>query len=263
MIFDYDGTLAMFESMPQLAAPTTLIKTCLTSLTEDPRNTVVVVSDRSKKVVQDWFGFFKGSSRVILAAESGLFMSTSGARGVGVGVGVGVGGGGGGLDTDVWERRLMPGTEMGVGVVDDKWRDVVTPVLQYFTDRTPGSFIERKDASLMWHYMDADVNFGAWQAKDMQLQLEELLVSYPLEVARLRKCVEVRPLGAGKGHLTTHILDKLVSRRCVCVCVCVCVCAKPRMSRCVAGTDRRSPFIYLVLIVHHVLYTFLIFMMPF
>ena len=138
------------------------------------------------------------------------------------------------MDTDVWERRLMPGTEMGVGVVDDKWRDVVTPVLQYFTDRTPGSFIERKDASLMWHYMDADVNFGAWQAKDMQLQLEELLVSYPLEVARLRKCVEVRPLGAGKGHLTTHILDKLVSRRCVCMCeqtMCVRLCVELRAPR--------------------------------
>ena len=119
----------------------------------------MVISDRPKKVVHDWFG----SLDIITAAESGLFVRMG--------------------PHHAWERRDSPGQRAGVGVqAEDSWRDVVLPLLQYFTDRTPGSFVERKEASLMWHYLDADVNFGMWQAKDMQLQLEELLVSYPLEV---------------------------------------------------------------------------------
>jgi hypothetical protein len=34
---------------------------------------------------------------------------------------------------------------------------------QYFTERTPGTYIEKKESSLTWHYRDADPNFGSWQ----------------------------------------------------------------------------------------------------
>lgn len=36
---------------------------------------------------------------------------------------------------------------------------------QYFTERTPGTYIEKKESSLTWHYRDADPNFGSWQAR--------------------------------------------------------------------------------------------------
>jgi hypothetical protein len=37
------------------------------------------------------------------------------------------------------------------------------PELPY-TDSTPGSFIEDKRTSLVWHYRKADPEFGAWKA---------------------------------------------------------------------------------------------------
>ena len=43
---------------------------------------------------------------------------------------------------------------------DDSWKESVLPVFEYFTERTVGSFIEHKTASLTWHYRLADPDFG-------------------------------------------------------------------------------------------------------
>ena len=44
----------------------------------------------------------------------------------------------------------------------NSWKDVVQPVMQSFTERTPGSYIESKEGSLTWHYRDSDPHFGSW-----------------------------------------------------------------------------------------------------
>lgn len=64
-------------------------------------------------------------------------------------------------------------------------------VPQYFTERTPGTYIEKKESSLTWHYRDADPNFGSWQAKDIQIQLEDVLSNLPLEIIQGNRMVEV------------------------------------------------------------------------
>ena len=45
---------------------------------------------------------------------------------------------------------------------------------------------------MFWSWQEADPEFGAWQAKDMAVHLEELLGNSPLEVAVGRAYVEVR-----------------------------------------------------------------------
>ncbi|CAN0022282.1 unnamed protein product [Heterosigma akashiwo] len=54
--------------------------------------------------------------------------------------------------------------------------------MTYFKDRTPGTYIENKQSSLTWHYADADPHFGGWQAKDMQMHMEDVLSNLPLEI---------------------------------------------------------------------------------
>lgn len=72
--------------------------------------------------------------------------------------------------------------------------DLIVLPIQYFTERTPGTYIEKKESSLTWHYRDADPNFGSWQAKDMQIQLEDVLSNLPLEIIQGNRMVEVSKL---------------------------------------------------------------------
>lgn len=40
--------------------------------------------------------------------------------------------------------------------LENSWADKVMEIFEYYTERTPGSRIERKDLSILWHYKDAD-----------------------------------------------------------------------------------------------------------
>ena len=76
---------------------------------------------------------------------------------------------------------------------------MVRPIMQYFAERTPGTYIESKESSLAWHYRDADPHFGAWQAKDMQIHMEDVMSTLPLEIIQGNRLVEVRHVGVNKS----------------------------------------------------------------
>lgn len=50
----------------------------------------------------------------------------------------------------------------------------VMGILESFTERTPGSFLEVKDSCLAWHYRDADPDFGLSQAKNLHQHLDQV-----------------------------------------------------------------------------------------
>lgn len=51
-LLDYDGTLVPYQSMSQLAAPSAAVLSCLEELTQDPQNSVYIVSGRSRTDLQ-------------------------------------------------------------------------------------------------------------------------------------------------------------------------------------------------------------------
>ena len=51
----------------------------------------------------------------------------------------------------------------------------------------------------MWHYRDADPDFGSWQAKELLDHLEGVLANEPVEVVPGQSIVEVKPQGVSKG----------------------------------------------------------------
>lgn len=53
------------------------------------------------------------------------------------------------------------------------WGQVIG-ILESFTERTPGSFLEMKDSCLSWHYRDADPDFGMTQAKNLHQHLDQV-----------------------------------------------------------------------------------------
>lgn len=176
---DYDGTLIPFARAPLGEAPPHSIHDLLLRLTAVEGNVVALVSGRPRADIEGWFGDIRG---LWLSAEHGalLRVPTSGAWG---------------------SLRPAAATE---------WKSRVVPVLEHFTDRTPGSFVEEKEHSLVWHYRMADPEFGDWIANELVATLEGMLASTELRASLGKKAVEVRPAWANKGSAISHI-EELVA----------------------------------------------------
>jgi len=215
IICDYDGTLVQHQSLPHLAAPNLHVKSLLAQLAADPRNTVLVCSGREQRFLESWFG----KLRVGLAAEYGFYYRLPPEPGQEWPTAA---------ERRAWDARAAAAAEAGepqpegrpagewqciADDVDLSWKDIVLPIMTYFKDRTPGTYIENKQSSLTWHYADADPHFGGWQAKDMQMHMEDVLSNLPLEILQSNRMVEVRHQCANKSHVVELALRHLAARR--------------------------------------------------
>lgn len=79
------------------------------------------------------------------------------------------------------------------------------PVMQLYTEATDGSYIESKDSALVWHYQDADPNFGSCQAKELLENLENVLANEPAVVKKGHKIVEVNPQVSRKIYILLFV----------------------------------------------------------
>jgi trehalose 6-phosphate synthase/phosphatase len=173
LLLDYDGTLMPFASLPELAAPDEALLDLLGRLAARPHTDVHVVSGRARDALEHWLGALP----IGLHAEHG-FWSRS-------------------VD-GTWRSRPEPSME---------WRHRVRHLLDQVTARTPGALIEEKSVSLAWHYRMVDPDLGAFQAKELQLHLTELLRHVPVEILAGQKVIEVRPRGVNKGVLVAPLLE--------------------------------------------------------
>src|SRR5439155_18077663 len=119
LVLDYDGTLVPLRPRPEEAVPDDEILRILATLAGLPGMTVHVASGRRREDLERWLGHLA----LGLHAEHGLWSRAPGEA--------------------PWRPRLdeRPG-----------WIDAVRPALDAAMDRTPGSFIEEKEASIAWHY---------------------------------------------------------------------------------------------------------------
>lgn len=69
-LLDHDGTLNDYKSMSELAEPSAAVLACLEELSADPRNSVYIISGRTKYWLEKWYGHL---ARVGLAAEHGFW----------------------------------------------------------------------------------------------------------------------------------------------------------------------------------------------
>jgi len=83
--------------------------------------------------------------------------------------------------------------ETCVPVPDFDWKQIAEPVMKVYTETTDGSTIEAKKSGLVWHYQDADPDFGSCQAKELLDHLESVLSNEPVSVKSSQHFVEVKP----------------------------------------------------------------------
>ena len=93
--------------------------------------------------------------------------------------------------TDSTTKMLV---QFGSGGVDcDTYLDVFLDFslpdgtfIYFVVDRTPGSLVEEKEYSLVWHYRMADPESGEWLANELASVLEGLLAETDLRAVRGR-----------------------------------------------------------------------------
>lgn len=76
---------------------------------------------------------------------------------------------------------------------DFNWKKIAEPVMNLYTETTDGSYVEAKESALVWHYQDADRDFGPLQAIELLDHLENVLANEPVTVKKGQHIVEVKP----------------------------------------------------------------------
>lgn len=80
------------------------------------------------------------------------------------------------------------------------------PVLDTFTDNTPGTFIEHKTNSLVWHYRKADPELGIARSVELKTVLSSLLPN-DLTLLDGNKVLELVPANINKGVVALDIFN--------------------------------------------------------
>ncbi|WP_242927239.1 bifunctional alpha,alpha-trehalose-phosphate synthase (UDP-forming)/trehalose-phosphatase [Pontibacter vulgaris] len=171
---EYDGALVKYSSKPDMARPDAELIELLSRLNSDPKNKVVVVSSREKDNMQEWLGHVP----VDLVAEHG-----------------------------VWIKQNSTGWQTMMSLMDD-WKSDIKLILDLYVDRTPGSFIEEKEYSLVWHYRRVETGLGELRARELVSHLNFLASNSNLQVLDGQMAVEVKAQEVSKGRATAHWLNQ-------------------------------------------------------
>lgn len=174
IFLDYDGTLSPFSAKPELAKPGAGVKRLLKKLTDDHKNEVVLLSERNRHTLEKWFGGLK----IGLVAEHGA-----------------------------WAKAKGKPWEMGE-ILPKGWKEELRPLLELYMDRTPGSSLEEKESSLVWHYRKANPRLGELRARELVSDLLNITANLNLQVLEGRRAVEVKNAGVNKGQAASHWISR-------------------------------------------------------
>ncbi len=175
LLFSYDGTLVPASGSPEQAAPPQELLEMLAALSADPANLVALVTGRRRDDLERWFSALGG---LWLAAEHGAFLRPPGRR--------------------EW-LSLYP-------IRAGDWKPRLLALLEHMVERAPGSLVEEKENSVVWHYRMSHPEFAEWLAAELMGILEGMLADTEMNAVKGRKYVEIRPVWADKGRVVSHLL---------------------------------------------------------
>lgn len=93
----------------------------------------------------------------------------------------------------------------------EAWKEKVKEILDYYTERTPGSFIIENDVSIVWDYSKSDPYFGSWQAKECQTHIQDAIGAvFPIHVLPKRNNqLYILPLNAAFANAWRYFLANM------------------------------------------------------
>ena len=174
LLLDYDGTLIPFSRKPAQARPDAEVMTILKGLAEKEGNELVIISGRDKGSLTNWFR----KLNIGFVAEHGVWL------------------------------REKDGHWSKIEHLREDWKEEIRSVLELYVDRTPGSFIEEKDYSLVWHYRKADPEFAMMRVAELKELLLKLTESFDLGISEGNKVLEIKNAGITKGRAALNWISK-------------------------------------------------------
>jgi len=172
---DYDGTISEIKKRPEDAVPNDEIKELFARLEAQKNPDVYLISGRKKEDMDQWFSRY----RFNLIAEHGYCYRHHNAA-----------------EWIVFDTQA-----------DLSWKNQIIDIFQLYTGMTPGSNIEEKTSSVVWHYRNSDPEFGNWKANQLVAELYEMLSNLPVEIRHGQKIVEVGSMQINKGIVLGYFVQ--------------------------------------------------------
>ena len=171
LLLDYDGTLVEFNEKPNLAIPSPQLLKTIEKLIQQPNTDVVIISGRDQLFLDKWFGKMK----LTLVAEHGYF-----------------------IKNEKWTEKFNNNKE---------WIQNLLPIFNSFTDRTPGTFVEEKQNSLVWHYRKTDPELANNRAVELKTVIKSLAPE-SISLMDMDKAIEITNSKFNKGTAVSDIISK-------------------------------------------------------
>ena len=184
-ILDYEGTLAAYGSSTSIVftSPQRTLDV-LNNLLYDERNIVYVMSGRKPEELDR---LFRRVPKLGLIAENGCFLKE--------------------YDTEEWID--MANVEKSM-----TWKKNVLTILEYYKDRTDGSWIEQRHCSLIFHYADAKDPAGATrQAGECVNHINDACLDQQVHAVIVDGELLVESTECSKGTAATRIFEGLKHKR--------------------------------------------------
>ena len=172
LLLDYDGTMVGFQENPNKAIPTKDLLELIKKLTKKEDTDLVIISGRPYEFLEKYFTHLN----VTLVAEHGVFTK---------------------FKQNKWEQKKS---------ISEDWKEHLIPILDTFTDNTPGTFIEQKTSSVAWHYRKADPELGTKRSVELKTVLTSLLPN-GLTLLDGNKVLELVPANINKGVVALDLLN--------------------------------------------------------
>jgi len=146
----------------------------LGNLAKDPANTVVITSGRDYHMLDAWLGHLP----LDMIAEHGAWYKEHGKQ---------------------WRSRRD---------LNNEWRQEIYHVMDLYTRRTPGAFIEEKSFSLVWHYRRVEEGLGQLRAHELMADIKHFVADQGLQMLQGDKVIEIKSIAVNKGKAAKRWLER-------------------------------------------------------
>ncbi|HLW19434.1 MAG TPA: bifunctional alpha,alpha-trehalose-phosphate synthase (UDP-forming)/trehalose-phosphatase [Cyclobacteriaceae bacterium] len=172
VFLDYDGTLAGYQSKPQVAFPDWELKSVVRQLAK--KTLVVIISGRDRETLGKWFEH----DPVTLMAEHGL-----------------------------WVKRKDTGW-CSIMSVDNSWKPNIRQAMDYYVLQSPGAYVEEKANSLIWHCRGVENKVRGLKMREIFCHLKYLAQGNNLQVLEGNLFLEIKGLETDKSNAAMNFIAR-------------------------------------------------------